>query len=1172
MAYIMINESYALTINDINDILVDGTARIALNDELTVVYANEHFFNLLNISEHEGIRLADYIHADDLEKVTKILFDMDEDTLYPIPLRLVTANGDILWIELNVAATDTKYMDFNTVVCNFRDITKLKNYRAELTTTYRNIPCGVVQFTVENEEIHIIKANDFYYKMPGNESAAKMKHPKLNVYHSDVKQLIDTLSYHLEQNGSATVKYRATGDNGMPYWIEMTASYIGERGDNAVYFAIISDITSRHNTLLELEKQRERYALAMHASEDLIIEYSYATDECLFASLKTSQSSIITDFVKKIKNSEITHKDDVQKLVSVIEENNMEDIEFRVFVKSENRFKWFQAQGNITGSGKNKKLIGTLHDIDELKQKEVMLEEKVMIDPLTKTYNRDTAVTLIDRFLDENPSANGYLCVVDLDNFKKINDTYGHLYGDAVLNMAASAIKCLLSEEDIVARFGGDEFIVFIKSISKEDMLQLAENVISGILRLRSDANDTDGISCCIGIVSADTGEKRDYSSLFALADKALYKAKYTGKCKYVLYDENDPYYLSEAEKAKYTKQFSTDFDTQPLSAEHNIISMAFEILDRSDDIHKAVRMLLSHIGSSMKLEKIKIMQVNRLSNEVVIAYAWNRDLDQPEKNGKRGYYSSEDINEYIRLFNKSSIVRFQPDVIERFTPKMQDQLNKLNDRTAFYSAVIDNDDIFSLILYQSDDLERVWTDRELTDLQELTKIVSVYLDKTRKVEEAEQRVNNIMNYDELTSSYTLKKFREEAQDLIDSSVASTFAFIYSDFVHFKYINDLYGFETGDEILRDYVKSFISLNDADNDEKIIISRVSGDEFIAMICTNNKDELIKLIQDRHINYCNIKNQKYPLANIMIRSGLYFLGKNDSAIIAIDRANIARKTLMHLTECKISIFDDNMLNRINFEADIARSMRGALETHRFVAFLQPKVNIDTTKIIGAEALVRWFRSDGTIIAPNDFIPYFERNGFITQVDFDIFIQVVTLLDKWLKAGLPVVPISVNLSRANAHAFGLPDQIISIVKQYNIPPELIEFEITETAFANIDANFIQGIHRLRDFGFKIDIDDFGSGYSSLNLLSEMPADIIKLDKALITKSIESPRKAQIIRHIVDMAVSIDYDIICEGVETHEEVEFLKSIGCHKVQGFYFARPMPIPEFEKMLLEDNK
>ncbi len=1159
------NEKYSLTGSDIVSIANDGMLRIAQDDELTIVYANEKYFDITGYKPDSfGMKLGNYILPEDAVFIKNALKGTNKDEQCYITFRITDSEDEIRWLSANGYMSDVEYEGMHTFVCSVTDITQIKNYRSEMETAYNNIPCGVVHFYIEDGKIKILKGNKYYYTMPGNESFSFGGEYELNVYRDDLSVVVQSVQSQTREKSTAAIDYRAVTNDGRVYWVNMTVSVIGQHKGHSVYLAILFDITQKRNAVIELEKERERYA-AMHNVNDIVFEYDYSSDECIFyildkkSLIKGNLTTVVTDFYRKVKDGNVVRAEDIDVITNAWINRDFSNLILKLKVQGEDRYNWYHVRGDVIfdAGGVPVKIVGNMQDIDEIKRRETEIEGRGKIDALSRVYTRDSAINEIDEYLGKkDESEKAYFCILDLDNFKNINDTYGIKYGDALITMAASSIKDAIGRDDIVGRFGGDEFMILLKNSSHSDVARIVDTVLRSILKLRVDINDTEGISCSIGIVCSDVVDEPSYNKLFVYADKALYKAKKVGKNQFIFYDKDDAV-MQSGSRLRLAQSTTKSVVSQ--SPDYDIMSVAFEILDRSDNLQNAVRMFLKHVGANMRLEKIKIFQVNQVTNEVIIAYAWNRDVNIPEKSGNRGFYIPEDIREYVNLFNQSTLVQFQPSVIKRFSQKMQDQLNRLNDRTVFYGAVIDDGDDFSMIMYQTDDLERVWTAAELNMLQEITKVLSMYLNRDKKIEEAENRMMKLLNYDELTGTFTLKRFRELAQRCIEENVGE-YMIIYLDFVHFKYINDLYGYEVGDEILCDFANFVARYKANDNSE---MARISGDEFVAVAPSGEREESVRQLKEVFEAYCRIKNEKYPLANLMIRAGIYFLDGNDNAILAIDRANLARKSLAHLTCTEIAVFDENIYNQLMLEAEMSRSMRSALNDGEFVAFLQPKVDIRSLEVVGAEALVRWFRKDGTVMPPYIFIPYFERNGFVTEIDFCIFKQVVHFIAQRQERGEKIVPISVNLSRVNARVHNLAERIIEYVEKYKVSPKYIEFEITETVFDEMESTFVENINKLRDYGFKIDIDDFGSGYSSLSMLSEMPADIIKLDRSLIINSLKSEKKAKVIKHTVYMIAAINCDIICEGVETKEEVEFLKTIGCNKVQGYYFAKPMPIKEF---------
>jgi EAL domain-containing protein (putative c-di-GMP-specific phosphodiesterase class I) len=240
-----------------------------------------------------------------------------------------------------------------------------------------------------------------------------------------------------------------------------------------------------------------------------------------------------------------------------------------------------------------------------------------------------------------------------------------------------------------------------------------------------------------------------------------------------------------------------------------------------------------------------------------------------------------------------------------------------------------------------------------------------------------------------------------------------------------------------------------------------------------------------------------------------------------------------------------------------------MHEALESNEFRPYLQPKWNMQTDQIAGAEALVRWVNKDGTIIPPGDFIPVFEKNGFIEQVDFYMLEEICKYIRQMIDEGREVYPVSINQSRYLLYDPNYIMRVQEIMLRYRVPKGLIELEITETVFFSEKERMLEIMRNLKEFNMNLSIDDFGSGYSSLNLLRDIPFDVLKIDRGFLDESSQSDSGKFILRKIVEMAEGLNLKVICEGVETHEQVDMLLDIGCIFAQGFLYSRPIPIEEF---------
>lgn len=303
-------------------------------------------------------------------------------------------------------------------------------------------------------------------------------------------------------------------------------------------------------------------------------------------------------------------------------------------------------------------------------------------------------------------------------------------------------------------------------------------------------------------------------------------------------------------------------------------------------------------------------------------------------------------------------------------------------------------------------------------------------------------------------------------------------------------------------------------------------------------------------------------------IVINCGIYCVEDNQSDILAcIDRAGIACKSIKGGYKSACMFFDEQLLLQMHEEQDIVRKMGPAMTNGEFIVYLQPKIDLRVNRFHGAEALVRWNDPQKGLISPVVFIPIFERNRFIVKLDLMVLESVCIMLSKWIQEGIQPLPISVNISLVTLYHNEFLINLTNIINRYEVPARLIELELTESiVFQNLE--FVRDILLdLKSKGFSIAIDDFGTGYSSLNVLQFFPADVIKLDRAfLMSKSNDETGKI-VIASMVKLAKDLNMKVVAEGVETEEQIDFLKQVDCEIAQGYYFAKPMPVEEYEILI-----
>lgn len=411
----------------------------------------------------------------------------------------------------------------------------------------------------------------------------------------------------------------------------------------------------------------------------------------------------------------------------------------------------------------------------------------------------------------------------------------------------------------------------------------------------------------------------------------------------------------------------------------------------------------------------------------------------------------------------------------------------------------------------------------------------------------------NTLKYDSLTGLYTKELFYRNVNDYILENPDKEYSIVCTDIENFKLINEMYGTKKGDELLKHIANRLYQFKGTLG----VYGRIGADVFAFLIERENMYSQ-EDFADR-ISYVLIDA---PILNVSLKCGVYEITDASVSVSAMcDRAILALREIKHKYGVYFAKYDDNIRKNLLKEQLIVETMERSLTDNSFKVYLQPKHNAITNEISGAEALIRWIHPDLGFMPPNDFIPLFETNGFISRLDYFVWEEVCKLLNKWIKEGKPVVPISVNASRTDFNSPNLVKTIVQLTDKYSVPHELLHLELTESAYTDNPQHIISVVEELRNLDFKIEMDDFGSGYSSLNMLSELPLDILKLDMRFLQHNDD---KNRIISFIISLAKWLDFPTIAEGVETEEEAQLLRSMGCNYIQGYLFAKPMPVGDFE--------
>lgn len=408
-----------------------------------------------------------------------------------------------------------------------------------------------------------------------------------------------------------------------------------------------------------------------------------------------------------------------------------------------------------------------------------------------------------------------------------------------------------------------------------------------------------------------------------------------------------------------------------------------------------------------------------------------------------------------------------------------------------------------------------------------------------------------------ITNDRSPSMFIRVANEVMRKDMDKKYALIQFDVAKFKTINEMYGESFGDEILNYFLES---LKVVCNPDQLYV-RLSADVFMILTAYENDEDILSFVDLVNQSLLNYKNVAYRLV-----FGVCKIENMDVPLRKFgDRAALARQSIKGNALEYVKFFEEGMKSSVLNNKYVEDHMEKALANHEFVMYLQPKYSIEKNIIVGAEGLVRWFQKDKGLIQPDQFIPIFEKNGFIKKMDAYIWEVACKTIRKWIDQGVTPVPISVNVSRVHLSSGAFITILNNLVEQYRIPKSLLEIEITETS-DNTD-DMMEHIMTLKENGYVLLMDDFGSGYSSLNTLKDTQFDVLKIDRGFLQDFIDSDRGQKIVAHTISMTRAIGMDLVAEGVETKEQADFLFGCGCDTAQGYYYAKPMPIEEFEKLL-----
>ena len=743
----------------------------------------------------------------------------------------------------------------------------------------------------------------------------------------------------------------------------------------------------------------------------------------------------------------------------------------------------------------------------------VLQNNRITRDALTGLANREE----LDRILGDSIRSHKasdlqklYVLMGDVDGFKAINDTYGHTEGDRALVITANVLQETASRYyGIAARYGGDEFTIIINS--ENDFVP--EIIIKDIADRLAEASIAEPFKLAMSFGVTDHRESDTLTAILKRADSELYRNKREGR-------KND---VRNAEFERIASRINETAKRTLLVIDDN--EMDREMLQ--DILGLDYHVLMAEEGR----EGLKMLQQHFRDISLVLL-----DLQMPVMDGI----------DFLKSANRDRLLNLVPIMVAT-------------------SDDSDETEAKCLKLGAADFVPKPYKPGIM-----LSRIANII-----KLKESAAALSAI-EYDELTGLYTRQAFYHHAELMLKQNPDKKYTLIISDIDEFKMVNEKYGEDMGNAVIKagaDSLKPCIDMG-------MLVGRYGGDRFACMMEFDRESGALGGEAGRHVNkfgdpghqdpmlslITGVENS-FPVKGLQVKMGIYDDVDHDLPVsILCDRALMAVKSIKHQYGMSYAFYNGELQEQKEKEQHILESMREAYEQEQFRVYYQPKHDVETGRLIGAEALVRWIHPEYGFMSPAEFIPLFEKNGFITYVDYYVWKHSCINIKRWLDKGLRVVPISVNSSRRDFEYEDYLKIIMMPVEANGIDPELLHIEVTESVFSSNISVLVDELKACREKGFRIEMDDFGSGYSSLNILSSLPLDIVKLDRSFMSE-IHDERKNRVLASCVGLSKTLGLTTIAEGVENVEQLNVLKTLGCEGVQGYYYAKPMPADEFEEYL-----
>ncbi|MEG1044072.1 MAG: diguanylate cyclase [Oscillospiraceae bacterium] len=1147
-----------------------GTFIISEDEDLTLLYANDILCNMFGYKKevfaekycNKCSKIVESIDLKEIKKIIKHSKNIGKNT-FETKVKIKCNDGSIKTVHLSAAFRNQNNAG---VLCGFIiDITEQEKLIDEIERSEARYKIALNQTKI------CIWEYDIAAKKIQNTQGSMERHG----FNYDLENVPEFLimtgyvhpdcieDYRLLYKKVQEGKERVTGEfrfqnnlgNGW-WWEKITYTTIFDENKKPIRaIALGEDITEQKNA--EIKYQEDIHAKNILAKGTLCsFKTNLATNEVQLLNIdesvkdSISECKLYADLLGQCKNI-ITNTEDKKRFVQLFNSkslisqfnngNEYVGLEYRKR-DSTGKLRWVKMSSQLIKDAVSGELCAysNIKDIHERKTLELSLRSRAEKDLLTGVYNRDTCNQMMKEALEKEYKVNGKsaLMLINLDDFNSLVKDIGYYKSDDVLKELTDIITSKIGAKPIIGRSYGDEFMVLIQEVASDNAVKcMAEEIRKAVNMPYMFKNLQKLISVSIGI-SITTEKKESFRIIYEQAKAAVDLAKASGKNKCVLYSYDCQNYDFNQNLSMYS---SSNLNCMSTGEIENIILKSGLMASNTLNTKSTVNVILKNIVEYYSAERAFIIEFGANDNKYKKTYCFdNTNEEYIQEND--GEFFNELYDDLLPIFCEHN--QYMIEDIEKVRKLYPSEYNSLKSRNVKNCSV-------TACIYRNKPICYLIVENITTNLEN-TVLTNTLSNVLRYILSSEQAIENekfLMSHDLMTGLYNRNYYTQYIANLREESLISI-GILCADINGLKKINENVGVEYGDNIIKATAEE---LKDVFGEYDIF--SLSGGMY-QVVCQDISQEgfanLIKEIKNKQ-KHNNLSALTIGFAWSDTDMQLDSLVKHAEEKMQIEKKNY--NIVGNSANCQNLEFIDRIKKEIG--------------DGNFYVYLQPKARMCDNKISGAEALIRYETKETGLVFPDRFIPKMERAGLIKYIDLFVFEQICDLIKKWIKADLEPITISLNFSRQTILDDDIIETMENIYNKYSIPKKYLEIEVTES-LGDVERQTLVNIgQKIVDNGYRISIDDFGSKFSNMSIVSAMNLSAVKLDKSLVNDLFSNIKSRIVVGNFIATCKELGIESVAEGVEIIEQLEILKELKCDYVQGYYFNKPIPIEKFETLYIK---